>query len=383
MSASREVRGGVPRRAPRPVSSAPALALGLSLIALLPPGAALAQDDGADEIGRTTRDAVREPARRGFTRRPYVALGVGVTRLEPESPTQALAVSEEISAGGELGLGYDITRWLSGELYAADLGAADIDFLGDTVGDVGYRVYGLTAIVYLLGTRDALVPFSSGRNGVFRREGLSLFARAGVGGMSNESDLSYERDHTAHAVFGAGLEYGFRNGFALRAEVQAFDTDARYAGLSVLKRFGRVPVRAEAPVPVLPEPVTASPPVVVPAPPSPAPLASPVRVYFAFDVDTLSSAARDELDELADALVTNDGSNVDVDVAGHTDSLGSERYNRALSERRAAAVRDYLVSRGVAAERIDTRGFGESEPIGGNRTETARALNRRVEIGER
>lgn len=339
---------------------------------------ALAQDDGsaADGAAGVTSAPDTTEGRRSFTRRPYVTLGGGLTRLEPESPTAALEVSEEISAGGELGIGYDMTRWLSGELYAADLGAAEIDFLGEGVGEVGYRVYGLTAIVYLLGARDGFIPFSDGHDGIFRREGLSLFARAGVGGMSNESDLSYERDHTAHAVFGAGLEYGFRNGVALRAEAQAFDTDARYAGLSLLKRFGRVPPAVPPPVVA----VEAPSPLPLPAPPpdpTPAPLEQPPNVYFAFDVDTLSPAARAQLDELADRL---EDEALDVEIDGHADALGSERYNEGLSDRRADSVRDHLVSRGVPADRIRTRGFGESVPIVSNDSEEGRALNRRVEI---
>lgn len=69
-----------------------------------------------------------------------------------------------------------------------------------------------------------------------------------------------------------------------------------------------------------------------------------------------------------------------VDVLGHTDSTGSEAGNKALSEKRAQAVAALLRSRGVAAARVATRGYGASQPIGDNGTDTGRALNRRVEI---
>ena len=69
-----------------------------------------------------------------------------------------------------------------------------------------------------------------------------------------------------------------------------------------------------------------------------------------------------------------------VDVLGHTDSTGTEAGNRALSEKRAQAVAAMLRSRGVSAARIATRGYGASQPIGDNSTDTGRALNRRVEI---
>jgi len=69
-----------------------------------------------------------------------------------------------------------------------------------------------------------------------------------------------------------------------------------------------------------------------------------------------------------------------VDVLGHTDSTGTEAVNKVLSEKRAQAVATLLRSRGVAAARIATRGYGASQPIGDNGTDSGRALNRRVEI---
>jgi outer membrane protein OmpA-like peptidoglycan-associated protein len=69
-----------------------------------------------------------------------------------------------------------------------------------------------------------------------------------------------------------------------------------------------------------------------------------------------------------------------VEVGGHTDSVGSEAYNQGLSERRADAVRDYLMSKGVKASRLTARGYGESRPVASNDTEEGRAENRRVEL---
>jgi outer membrane protein OmpA-like peptidoglycan-associated protein len=69
-----------------------------------------------------------------------------------------------------------------------------------------------------------------------------------------------------------------------------------------------------------------------------------------------------------------------IDVYGHTDSTGSDTYNQALSERRARAVADYLISRGVGYARIRSQGFGEPQPIASNDSEQGRSANRRVEI---
>jgi outer membrane protein OmpA-like peptidoglycan-associated protein len=87
---------------------------------------------------------------------------------------------------------------------------------------------------------------------------------------------------------------------------------------------------------------------------------------------------RATLDEVARTLVTHPQTY--VDVLGHTDSVGSAEYNQRLSEQRARAVADYLVSRGVNPARIATRGYGLTMPIATNDTEAGRAQNRRVEI---
>jgi outer membrane protein OmpA-like peptidoglycan-associated protein len=69
-----------------------------------------------------------------------------------------------------------------------------------------------------------------------------------------------------------------------------------------------------------------------------------------------------------------------VEVAGHTDSTGTDSYNQALSERRAGSVAAYLRSRKISGDRMITVGMGEARPIADNTTEAGRQLNRRVEI---
>lgn len=80
------------------------------------------------------------------------------------------------------------------------------------------------------------------------------------------------------------------------------------------------------------------------------------------------------------AATLKEWSGVKVEVAGHTDSVSSDAYNLKLSQRRAEAVRAYLVKRGVAAERLTAKGYGESAPVADNRTAAGRAKNRRVEL---
>lgn len=101
-------------------------------------------------------------------------------------------------------------------------------------------------------------------------------------------------------------------------------------------------------------------------------------VTFAVDSTTISPAMRDVLDRVAQSMIQYPNSL--IDVMGHTDSTGSDQYNLDLSRRRAEAVSNFLVSRGVARSRIESIGYGEQYPIADNTTDSGRAQNRRVEI---
>jgi OOP family OmpA-OmpF porin len=131
----------------------------------------------------------------------------------------------------------------------------------------------------------------------------------------------------------------------------------------------------------------AAPPPPVSAPPPPVVKREPVikktvvlpGVNFAFNRADLLPAAKEILDrEVVPELKENAGENVRVE--GHTDSVGTDSYNQQLSEKRANSVRDYLVSQGISSSRIETRGYGESQPVADNESAIGRAKNRRVEI---
>jgi len=102
-------------------------------------------------------------------------------------------------------------------------------------------------------------------------------------------------------------------------------------------------------------------------------------VLFASGKYALLNTAKAKLDQIAAALMAQDG-NKRMVVEGHTDNIGSDQTNQPLSVNRAAAVRDYLVSRGVDAEKIGAVGLGATKPIVDNKTSENRANNRRVEI---
>jgi outer membrane protein OmpA-like peptidoglycan-associated protein len=100
-------------------------------------------------------------------------------------------------------------------------------------------------------------------------------------------------------------------------------------------------------------------------------------VLFEFDRTALLPQAQTKLGQLAAVLSRSDRR---ATIEGHTDGVGTDAYNQDLSQRRAVAVRDHLVAHGVAADRLQVVGRGESSPVAANATPEGRAMNRRVEI---
>ena len=134
---------------------------------------------------------------------------------------------------------------------------------------------------------------------------------------------------------------------------------------------------AEAPVA---EPVAAAPAEPAPAPAAPAPETHTLSgdALFDFDKSNLRPDAVEALDHIVQKY--RGASLKSMSIVGHTDSKGSDAYNQALSERRAASVREYLAGQGVDGSRISTSGRGESEPVASNDTAEGRQQNRRVSI---
>ena len=101
-------------------------------------------------------------------------------------------------------------------------------------------------------------------------------------------------------------------------------------------------------------------------------------ILFHTDSDELRSESIAVLNATANTLNANPG--VNVEIAGHTDSQGDAAYNQGLSQRRADAVRSYLISQGVNGSRLSASGYGETQPVADNNTSEGRAQNRRVEL---
>jgi len=105
-----------------------------------------------------------------------------------------------------------------------------------------------------------------------------------------------------------------------------------------------------------------------------------VALYINFDTgkSSISSESQTLVEELY--KMVNANPSLKIMVEGHTDNVGNQGSNQTLSEQRAASVKQALVSKGIAPERISTKGFGQDKPISDNTTEEGKAKNRRVEI---
>ncbi|MCW5980875.1 MAG: OmpA family protein [Bryobacteraceae bacterium] len=100
---------------------------------------------------------------------------------------------------------------------------------------------------------------------------------------------------------------------------------------------------------------------------------------FDFDKSTLRPENREVLSRIAGVLLASEGYRLFID--GHTDDIGTDDYNKTLSEKRAESVRNYLVGAGIPSDAVSMQGFGKEQPLSSRKTPEARAQNRRVEIG--
>ena len=102
------------------------------------------------------------------------------------------------------------------------------------------------------------------------------------------------------------------------------------------------------------------------------------NVFFETGLSTLKKESFPALNELVDALKSKPG--LVIEIAGHTDNVGTPEANMKLSADRANAVRDYLVKQGIAPARVVAKGYGETQPVAGNDTPEGRQQNRRTEV---
>ncbi|MDB4224483.1 OmpA family protein [Granulosicoccus sp.] len=343
--------------------------VGLSLLAALT--ATGCSSLGSTQLGFTDSDAEPESAQaisddqHRVGRHVYVATGVGASHLDPDtSELTTYDVNDRVNAGGQITFGMDVSRQLAVELHSADLGSAGLS----PSGRINYHLHGASALVYAGKNRDQ-----------FKRRGLTGYGRIGLGMLENSAvgDVPYVQDNSTHLLLGAGVEYMTKMGLGLRAELISYEEDAQYGQLALVYRMGKKP-RREAEKLVEVEEEVLEPVVAAAVESCTASTPQQSSVYFATDSSDLDAEGMALLATLGEELQACE--ELKVRLAGHTDSVGADAYNQALSQRRVESVMQPLSKNGIESTRIEANGMGEGKPAASNETGVGRSLNRRVEI---
>lgn len=290
----------------------------------------------------------------------YAGLGLGFTRLEPDENQSDWGANDKNNYGYKGFIGYELNHSWQVEFDYSQLGKVDVaprnPFLGGGR-DITYKV----PAIWALHKR----PIQNTR--------WSFFAKAGVSSIQNSADdiVEYDKVTSAQLAIGIGAQRPLINKWIVRAEIDSFDKDADYAGLTLARYFGSsqsTPILVDAPVPIAPEPIFVAPPKVE---------TINLNVRFRTASADIEERYIPEIKKLATYMQKHP--NTEISIEGHTDNVGSDEYNKKLSERRAASVRTLLIERfGIPVERLLSVGHGESLPIASNDGEVGRAKNRRV-----
>lgn len=226
-----------------------------------------------------------------------------------------------------------------------------------------------------VGTLPITQKFSAfGRVGLDYAQAQDSFSGSGAVYPLNPNPSKWDTNYD----FGVGLQYALTESIALRAEGERYRIndavgnmgDIDVYSLGLIYRFGQqaAPAPAAAPEPVAVAEPAPPPPAVIAPPPPPPPPAPRFEKYTLSATDLFSFNSvelrmpQPKLDEIASAL-NGDTSINNVMITGYSDRIGSPRHNMKLSERRALAVKNYLVGKGVESSRLKTEGKGEADPV--------------------
>ncbi len=330
-----------------------------------------------------------------------LGIGVGQSTHDPDL-ADSLSVDDENDTALRASVAYLINDIWAAQLRYTELGT--IDVLGNSnsapIDSSAVELNARYRLPWL--TNSAWYPY----------------VLAGASQVSSDADaVNLEDDSGTYLQLGAGINRDF-NSWSAGLEYTSYNSDLSAVVVSVYKRFGKSKMNetssfTEEPAPVEEiadaaeetqeaEEVDADDEQVAEAEDlveeSLEPVSEPVSelatnsevsaetialiqsktVYFDQNSSILSRSERKNLDNFAELLLANP--KLSLKVEAHSDSVGEEKYNLFISERRAKRVKDYLAAKGVPAEQLDTRGIGEGFPVASNDTDEGRAMNRRVEF---
>ncbi|MBD8655143.1 OmpA family protein [Oxalobacteraceae sp. CFBP 13730] len=323
-------------------------------------------------------------------------LGQGRAKIDDERIGRSLTANgaslesfttDQRDLGYKVFVGKKFNRYFAVEAGYFDIGKfgfqATTSGNGNLRGETSFRGVNLDLIGYL-----PLTPRLSALARVGGQYGRSTAHFSG-NRLNGVTAPNPEKEEKFQAKVGLGLQYQINDAWAVRGEIERYRLrdplgnrgEMDLASISLIRAFGRPAAR---PIPA-PEPVVMQPEVQPVAPvvqSAPQPVSEKVsfaaEALFDFDRAVVKPEGKAGLDELMSKL---QGMDTEVMIAvGHTDSVGSDAYNQALSLRRADAVKAYLVSKGLDQARLYTEGKGETQPVADNATAEGRAKNRRVVI---
>ena len=314
----------------------------------------------------------------------FLGLGAGIGYLNPEDNDTNVSVEEREDFAWKVFAGFDFNSRIAAELRYIDLGQAELS--GDA--SLAYQEASASIVGY------GFAPMSRLR----AREGLYALGRIGIGKLYTDPvNVVHRQDNDHHLLLGAGIEYGLKNGVALRAEYYSFDHDAKSVQLSALYRFrtrtldSTIPKIDSAPTTKISQdsdrdgiadatdlcPDTE---IGIDVDGFGCPIfdGKIEGVNFHTNSDELTGPAKLVLDTAVEELKRYPATL--IVIKAHTDSRGPAAYNLDLSRRRAASVATYMANGGIERNRIRPEAYGESSPIASNGTVEGRFRNRRVEF---
>lgn len=315
----------------------------------------------------------------------FAQVKAGSVNITPTIGMYKFEGNEDLNSSIAFGLraGYNFTKYIGVEGFAHYV---PTDFTGTASEKVKFVGYGIEGIFNIL-PDGAFVPFLA----------------VGVGGVhysASTEDSTESKNNKVAVDYGAGVKYFVTENVALRADVRhVVPFDSRHnnllATVGLTFAFGGAKKAVEpapAPVAPAPAPVVAPPP---PPPPAPAPVVEAVKpkaqaapeiiekgrttlnVLFDTNKAVIKKNSFKDVDNLV--AVMKQYPDLNVTIEGHTDNVGTAAYNKKLSQRRADAVKAYMVKAGIDANRLNAVGFGLEKPVADNATKAGKAKNRRVE----